>query len=496
MSVVYVTYRGYIAQIPAVQIADDLHAESKVYNSALGRAVPTLTPIYRPSKTEGVLEVPAGAVEALRGRNPDTRFETVGGWAPRLGLRFRRIPGLEPTLAQSAALKALRGHWCGGLDVPTSGGKTEMELLIAHAASQDHNVLVPCGTDIIRKNFLTRAKQYGLPVSDWRDMRKSPSFREAGGIVVATPMAVLNDIKSGESFSRVIATFGTIVADEAHRFRAETWQSLLWALPGLRRCYGLSGTLVKQTDFISFRQLSHADASVYAAIGPVRHHVSVEDVAETLEPPVAIDYVFDWRNRCPSRIVQGSNWHEIRVKALRDNAERRAEIVRVIHIAAQEGFNLFVPTAERGSAELLWESFPGEGKSVLSFGGGKNTIEGGDTVSNEELAERFRDGRLRHLFATPHIDEGFNVPALNCLVATEGVSSTRHSQRVGRTLRKGAGVPVAINFYDRNAGILEGHSATRRDSLARKFGNKSFVAENPGQLQRLLRLVKTGELKA
>lgn len=130
---------------------------------------------------------------------------------------------------------------------------------------------------------------------------------------------------------------------------------------------------------------------------------------------------------------------------------------------------------------------------VMGATAGRKKGAGGTTRKHQEEAiARFRENKTQLLIATTVVDEGFNVPDVQCaILAGAGVSSKKLLQRTGRVLRgkaDGPNIAFLIDMADYDEGTFQ-RQYYRRRRILKSENAFTFMSVN-AEWSRVDRLLK------
>jgi superfamily II DNA or RNA helicase len=384
------------------------------------------------------------------------------------------------------ALEACRKKHCGTVKLPTGSGKTVIELVLAYNQLQEIGtgiILVP--TNTIKDQFVRSAKEFGIPLIDYRgwlgDSDHSPK------IVISLPTVVYNDILEIRKLvlhkHRVITW---IIADECHHTAAKTWNTIFLGLPNLTRSHGFSALPVKSSSqlALNFAGMSIEDAMTISIVGPVIYEKSTKELKDFLNIPRLINLYYTWpKDRWSDQ--KTDDWHKL--KALQyKNVERLSLIANVIRLLIDREYNTIIHVGEKGLGIELLRLVDNE-KCVAWYGGGE--VKGQDI--NVETIRRSAGKEILALICTSHAIEGLDLDTpLNAVVLIEGKDPRQALQKCGRITRPDRRPSIIINLMDQGLWILPRHSEQRRDTIQREFDSDLYNATSLDQLALTLDMMK------
>lgn len=383
-----------------------------------------------------------------------------------------------------AALKNTRG---GSVELPTGTGKSPLQIAVGTSCAADHDVAFLMPSDVTRTNIFKafakleekcNRKFTGFTLVDYEMLRYNRP--EGRLIIIASAKQALNDILGGMNH---LHSVGTLISDESHHWEADTWQAFLANLPGVVRSYGFSATMLsgKVTDKVT--DLQTDDANIIAGSGPIRFSRTPQQLKEWLDLPDVVNYAFKWDEK---RKVKGNNWTKI-YKAAKLYTDRTKAISAIADLCSELGRITTIPVAHKDQALniLLHCQNP---KALCWFGQGASVDKDGRErkYSHADIEEMVGLGRYDTIIVTSHIDESFDLPAINTVLMTEGRKSRKTKQRGGRSVRQSGDNSYVINFWDVEGGIVEFQARQRAKDLREYYETEQFVSASVTDLRAVL----------
>lgn len=458
---------GYLAILPA-ECSKYFTAKSTLYKRKKYHTIEV--PFYLEIDKDRI-GVGFGTILVLSKANPFIKFKIRNIINDHKFIPLNRSnipPSLKLFPYQDSIISDLLYCRGGLVSLTTSGGKTELQVAIAAMASVEHNVLFTGPTAVVTQNFIDRCKTYGIHAYSYYETRDK-EISPMGNILVVNPIGINNDFKK-DTNKDVLKTIGTVINDECHHLQSVTWQSLFVSLPNLVRSIGLSATAISDASrlFVSFNQIDIADALVYSGTGPVIQTVKPKDIEEYIDCPHIINIDYVWPDRCGAKVLLEDNWHKVYDNMMK-NSERNLLIHDILKLVEDSGRTSIIPVSRKEVAENILKSV--NLPSVCCWFGGGNmfTIDG--PIDSSKIFEYFISGKIKHIIATSHVDEGLNIPNISTAILTEGRSNRKQIQRVGRIVRKGKMKSVVINLNDKVQKILESQSSERSRVLANYYND-------------------------
>lgn len=398
---------------------------------------------------------------------------------PVLPYEFDDIPGIEKRHYVIKALDAIENSVGGLIEIPTAGGKTEVELLTCVAASKQHNVLFICPTNSILTNFVNRANKYNIDVFNYKDCKKIEKISSRGIIFYSHPINVVNDFNEGRNFP-IMESIGTLISDEGHHLSNKTWQSMLYCLKNLARSFAFSGTAIDKTSkaaFMSFNNISEKDALVYNASGPVLYSIAAEDISEYIDRPVVLNLHYQWdKNKWDEKKRDRDNWAWI-YKDMLNNENRIIRIAELIHLMSKMNRTTITCISRKQMGVKLLNKLKVK-DAVCWYGGGEVLHVCGDKLKDEDVYEGVSSGKINHLIVTSHADEGVDIPNMSTTILSEGRNLRKQRQRAGRSSRLGDKKSIVINLYDDNYRVLKTQAHARAYGISKYYSTQVIDCKN------------------
>lgn len=428
---------------------------------------------------DGTISVPLPAVLYLAKAGhiiPVFHSLPEAGWRP-LDWASALPAGLQLRPAQVAALTVASTSRFGNFVVPMAVGKTEVLLCLAEAARNEGTVLVLAPSVVTVNNFVDRCAQYGVAgVVSARDWDPGD---ESAIVVARGPDLLVEGRVPRHSPLRPAVT--TILSDEAQSWHQMKWIPLLMGLPRVRRSLSFSATSVTEKEEGKLlTQMEYKSAYATGGAGRVVYRAPVEESSQYVDMPRLVNLRYQWP--VPLQVAEGVSlpwkWY---LKKLESNFERWEALGEVLQTLHRAGRISVVPLSRKDFAKRLAEYLPEE-DVYLWFGSGE-IYHRGRKVKEEQVRGDLRPGVT--ILATPHLEKGWNVPAVNTLLLCEGKDFVAITQRSGRVIRKSDVEPVVINFFD-NESVFEYQAQQRQKTLStyykRKFRQCSTLRELRAEL--------------
>lgn len=292
--------------------------------------------------------------------------------------------------AVEAAIKWKRGV----LSIPTGGGKTEVaQAVLAEYNAFKNLFLVP--SRALLHQTARRFKQ-AFPESNiivWGDGKKLPKQMPEEYILIATVQTAFKEPNEW------LAQTQLVFIDECQHAPADTFKRTIEFCKNAESLIGLSAT--------PFRN-DNADLELEGWTGPIIYKVDYEHLISNgwLVPPVFS-----------------------RVRTLRQA------------LLDTRGLKTMIFSEKIKDLEL----------AAAVFDEFNVTIVTSKTKDVEGVLDKFRNGEITHIAATPMFDEGLDIPDIEAVVFfATGASRTRAIQRIGRAMRpaKGKKDCKVIDLFD------------------------------------------------
>jgi superfamily II DNA or RNA helicase len=437
-------------------------------------------------REDGSIEVPLGLIQWLSRQYQELEWTKDGSQpfvieeAPRFD--FSEAKSLLPYRDyQKEALDSIGTSFQDCIEAPVASGKTVCEVGVAITASKRSNALFLAPTTATRNNFFDSFSKFSVSghrnVIDYREVRDvEGEIGIDGNVIVANPVAISNDIKSGKNY---LETIETLIGDECHRFSCDTWITTFKSLKNLKKVIGFSATPYSKdlSKIKSLKVLSPEDAMTLAICGDVSFKIDVEDVKDRIDPPLIINHEFIWGKE--SKFLKERDWNKVS-KQLLKNESRLEEVSKILKLCDH---------LERRC--LILVSLKDLGKEILDKANLKSCVcwYGKQEIFNfhnhecdfftlEEFYENFKSKNINHIIATNHLSEGFDLPDLDTIILVEGKKSRAQIQKAGRVARLGSNKSLVINIFDTNFEVLKDQSASRYKTLKNYYKSKCFVSKD------------------
>jgi superfamily II DNA or RNA helicase len=382
------------------------------------------------------------------------------------------------------ALSHTRG---GAVELPTGTGKSSLEIAVGTSCAVDHDVAFLMPSDVTRNNIFKAfgeiearvgSRFSGFTLIDYEKLRY---YRPEGRlIIIASAKQALNDLLAGIP---LLHSVGTLVSDESHHWEADTWQAFLSMLPGVVRSYGFSATMLGTEPTDRVTGLTTDDANIIAGSGPIRYARTPQQLKQWLDLPDIANFVFVWGEK---ERVKGNNWTKIYGAAKKYGARLRA-IAAIADLCSSLGRITTIPVAHKDMGLSILKHMESD-KALCWFGQGAAVTRTGSVkkYDHDDIKRLVDEGRYDTLIVTSHVDESFDLPAINTTILSEGRKSRKTKQRAGRSVRQSGGGSFVINFYDVDGGIVEFQAKARAKDLQEYYETDVTVSASVDDLRAVL----------
>lgn len=370
---------------------------------------------------------------------------------------------------QEEAIERLTSVGRGLASIATGAGKTVLNLEAFARIGVSGVVIVP--TQVIWVQFIkTALLMFAKNIEDVPDLRGA-TFRELTELIDTIELkcpigyigqgewkpdritiaisAALDGSKRSRNYLESVDMF---ISDECHHSAASSWFASLMRSNAYYR-FGVSGTTYR-TD--------GQELKLYATAGPIIHTIRTSFMIDEgwLAQPI-IRMV-----RCKSpRIGTPKKWaNYYRSNVLYCN-ERTRITLSLIGNSIERDIKTLVLVAWDEHARSLLSRMSTATRSYVEY----VKADHGRTKIKEAI-QRFANGEVRVLMATPLLSEGYDLCSLDRLIRASAMRSPiRVTQETGRVLRiEGApknGITTEVwDFYDIDHSSLSKHSEARLDT--------------------------------
>ncbi len=282
------------------------------------------------------------------------------------------------------------------------------------------------------------------------------SIRKIRKVTVASIQSLYRHLKDKEIVD-FLASVDVLFVDEAHHISNNTYQKVLLKTDAYYR-FGLSGTPLNRED----------DGSMYVVgtLGKVVITITPEKLIQEgylVQPE--IHFVEFWGKNGEVDEKATSVWKEIYSRNIIENKDRNRLIASCVkQILTSKKRRILVIVKEVQHGKKLQEILEEELNCYVPFLWSKNF-----KMKERLVLQRFEEGKIPVLIASPIFDEGVDIPSIDVIViAGGGKSYIKSIQRVGRGMRlaKGKDRLIVIDFIDYIHPILARHSALRMKAYA------------------------------
>ena len=406
----------------------------------VGKTPETIS-LWRMGRTEPshlpMLEMPFGV------------FREVQGLLENVQITFQdaeRVDYGEPIPLydyQAEAVDAVFKKRYGILQAPCGCGKTQCGL----ALIQKYGVkaLWLTHTKDLLKQSMERAARY--MDSDLLGTITEGKVNIGKGITFATVQTMSKlDLRMYRN------TWGVIVIDEAHHVvKSANGLAMFEKVLDSLSCghkYGLSASVHRADGLIR---------ATFALIGRVIHTVP-ETAVEGLTEPVSVSTVYT-DAMMPDEAIKDDGtlvWAKL-INGLCEDSSRNQLIAD--KLIENQGYSCLILSDRLGHLETLMGMLPEDMRADAVMISGKMTSKKGK-AEREQALEDMRIGKKKYLFSSYSLSkEGLDIPRLERLfLTTPQKDEAVIVQSLGRIARKfdGKASPIAIDFVDKNIGIMVG----------------------------------------
>lgn len=395
--------------------------------------------------------------------------------------------GKEMRVQQYEAVLASKNAVVGNVVIPMAGGKTSIILAIAYILSrQGQNVIFTSPTLKTRQNFLELAAEMSVDVSVYESPRHRFENASGDGTITVVSSTVINsDVETGLLKEESLSVVTALLTDEADNWTKESWWKLYKSLRSLNRSLGFSATSVDEGSAKKqFEELDPKTAYAIAACGNVVYRSSIDDVKDDIDVPDLLEIPFVWDPEVMESLnVEGKevrDWPTLR-NVLYGNEDRNSMLVQIIETLQSYGRTVLVPINNKARIKELMQILESD-KAVAWLGDDQVLGADGRSVRPEGLKERITSGEYNVIFATSHMNSGFDLPVIDAVLLSEDKDKVITIQRTGRVIRKSKNVPVVINLAD-DSGVYKTQATVRRANIVKYYGKRFQRVDSPSDLK-------------
>jgi superfamily II DNA or RNA helicase len=374
--------------------------------------------------------------------------------------------------AITAASRALLGSFAISMGV----GKSHTMGAIAHLCSENgQNVLFLAPTLKLRDNF------YDVTVNDcklgnvlrYEKIRgkydTSNLVNMKGKIIIASGDMLVNDLNNGSNF---LENIHTLITDETHSFTNPSWNVVLYNLPNAYRHYGFSATpiLKKEVDKTNINQLTKKSAHVVNATSGIIFTAEEQSSGKYTDVPELHNIAFEWTDEDIEESMEDKSWATL-YKYVTNLEGRNLFLSDLLRELQKLNRVIVVPINNKKHVRLLLELLDSN-KAIANFGNGKAHDYQWNMIDSDDIEDNFNSGKYDVMFATSHIDAGFDLPVLDVVLYVEGKDDIAIVQKSGRIIRPSEDTPLIINVFD-NQPVLESQSKKREKHVTEYYKIKT-----------------------
>jgi superfamily II DNA or RNA helicase len=274
-----------------------------------------------------------------------------------------------------------------------------------------------------------------------------------------------------------LAQYDVILFDEAHHLCSDTQQSIAKACVNAPFRYAFGGSFPKEdikrlkimaaTDATVLYDLTNKDliASGWSA-SPTVHiqtiqHKDFDDKKYLIEQEIPADMDGDPEDEeAETDTIRRVLYHKVDEDLISNNPKVDEVVLTEIEKYFMKGMTTLVLVDRLAHGERLGRKLGGKGINYEFLNGSHNS------AFREAKLREFKKGTLPVIIATSILDEGIDVPRVQCVVlAGGGKSSVKLLQRLGRALRRkqGIGENVAhiVDFFHFGSKYSSKHARER-----------------------------------
>lgn len=450
---------GFLAHLNQPFPVELLYCKTKTFDYRRKRTTVDVRPLYTISQEQKVI-IGRGLLVRILREYPSLQCQIESENSPVLP-NFLAYDSEKFNLRdyQKSAIESILFSKSGIVRLPTGTGKNEIQIATAHTFLPYTNVMIFSPTEVGVETIKERARKYGVPCVSYQESRSIPGLQNT--IIATIPLSLVNDIRNKKN-TKTIESCRALLVDECHHLEASTWGESFQGLKNLERCYGFSATVLDFDQPVSV--LWESEAVMLAYCGEVIYSRSAKDpeISKYIDTPDLYCFPYTWQ--APYSITK---W-EVLARMLEGNYERHELIAQIVDLFVSHGFTCLSIVARKKSArtQFLKVHHP----SIQWFGGKDvRTNDARKGLSGEDIIRNFGT-HYKSIFATSHLNEIVNIPALDVIILSENTSKRITVQRSGRTVRLGGKKSVIVNIEDKGVKMLESHSRKRKSTVEDEFG--------------------------
>ena len=310
---------------------------------------------------------------------------------------------------QRKAVRRFVRRKVGIVKVATNGGKTPI------AAGVIKTLDVPTLYLVSRKVLLHQVSREIERMTGFKCGKIGDKNNDVQKITVAMIQSLPKPIKKNKPF---YDQFKLMIMDECQHGSATTWYKIAMIMRAPFKL-ALSGTPWTGKDDKDLRLISIFGPNIL---------INVKNQYLIKKGWSATPTIHLWPIPYPENTM---SWRAAYNTMIVDNTAYNEAVVRIAKESYEEGKPTLLLVNQKRHASRLYKRLLGEEIDCVYLSGDN------DTEYREKCLERFKQGKLGCIVATPLFDEGVDVPAIRSLIlAGGGKAPIALLQRVGRALRK------------------------------------------------------------
>jgi superfamily II DNA or RNA helicase len=349
----------------------------------------------------------------------------------------------------------------GVVNVATNGGKTEIacgliQNIIPTLKKNQTIAFFTHSKEIFSQSHKRLEERLGISVGKIGNKYWEPD--QVNVIMIPTVAKYLDSKKKPKNMDeakfkekvaetkKLLNSVVAFIGDEVHHASSDTWYKLFMKLDRAHYRFGLTGT-VDDSDPINITRLFGCTGGI---ITKVSNDFLIEE-GHSAKPTIYMMSV-------DTPKVDAGYYPDARYEGIIYNEDRNRVFMEKVEERTNSGKQSLIIVNETQHGEVLEEILEEMGIDYRFIHGEKS-----DKSRLSALSD-FKEGKFPVLMATTILDEGVDVPNINCLFLVAGGKSLRMIlQRIGRGLRKkedGSGIEV-YDALDLHNHFLAEHTMER-----------------------------------
>jgi superfamily II DNA or RNA helicase len=372
-------------------------------------------------------------------------------------------------------------HNRGIVQSVTASGKTRCVVALSMCFNGKITIIVPTG--YLMQQTVSVFKEFGIHTNGVGYGSKFDDSR----IQIFVDKSAVNALNKCTEAGEHIRDSELLIIDEGHHVPANTYITICEQCKAEFR-YVFTATAF---DDPTIEDRTKRDLTLMGLIGPIIVNIRGKElrskgyIANSVVTilPIHSGNVFGiWNPRAVYKIgIVNNKVRNSKIAHLAVSLKSGAYRTMIFVMHKKQGFSICSQIAKELGSEVLFV-MGGETTVLYQASGTVKTL----SWSMDKIAEYINRDNGCIVVATRVLDEGIDIPSLNCVIMAAALKKyRRYVQRIGRGMRPKSGDNTCyiFDFYDTNHKMLEAHSKERMNTYVEE---EFTFSESVEQTERLL----------